>query len=220
MEISQLISEVQKNLRRQILFNATDKAPEALSSMSESDLRKTLTDVYSEHVWIRDMPVVRFSDSEIGEKIEKTITWIKTSSHHFSLMLQGTLGNGKTTLAHTLYCIYRTVAPSSYFCTAYSFFEQYVRNERDEENLFREYLNCRYLFLDDLGAEPSRCLIYGTEHTPLQRLIDHRYTRRLPTIITTNYSDDMIADRYGIRCADRLKEMCAVLRFSAASYRK
>ena len=219
MEVSQLVLEIKQNLKRQMSYDSTGKTPSALSSMSNSDLHNIFTDIYSEQVRIRDMSVVRFSDSEIGDKIEKTIAWIKAPSKHFCLMLQGTPGNGKTTLARTLYSMYRTVAPSSYFCTAYSLFEQYVRNEGGLENLFKEYLNCSYLFLDDLGAEPIRCLIYGTEHTPIQRLIDHRYTKRLPIIITTNYSDDMIADRYGIRCADRLREMCSVLRFSAASYR-
>ena len=78
---------------------------------------------------------------------------------------------------------------------------------RGKPSRYEEFLRAKYLFLDELGAEPERCQSYGTDYTPVQNLISYRYDRKLPTIITTNLADDKILDRYGTRMMDRINEM-------------
>lgn len=81
------------------------------------------------------------------------------------------------------------------------------RHGVDSEAEFRSYRDARLLLLDDLGAE----------RTPTEfveeinyRLINHRYERKLPTIITSNAGAKELAQRLGDRVASRLREMCTV----------
>ena len=90
---------------------------------------------------------------------------------------------------------------------------------RGKPSRYKEFLRAKYLFLDELGAEPERCQSYGTDYTPVQNLISYRYDRKLPTIVTTNLADDKILDRYGPRMMDRINEMFSILRFKGDSYR-
>ena len=51
---------------------------------------------------------------------------------------------------------------------------------RGKPSRYEEFLRAKYLFLDELGAEPERCQSYGTDYTPVQNLISYRYDRKLP----------------------------------------
>jgi DNA replication protein DnaC len=82
------------------------------------------------------------------------------------------------------------------------------------EQRFAGICDADVLLLDDLGAE---------QHTPwaqekLFQLINHRYARRLPTVISTNW---LLADLDG-RIADRLLDVavCAVVYTVDRSYRQ
>jgi len=80
-----------------------------------------------------------------------------------------------------------------------------LRQEIGKERILSDKVRSRrFLVLDDLGAEkPSE----WTEQE-LTRLINHRYEHMLPTVVTTNLSQQSLADKLGARGADRLKEMC------------
>lgn len=56
------------------------------------------------------------------------------------------------------------------------------------------------LFLDDLGAEG----VTEWQVEQFEAVVDYRYARRMPWIITSNLAADEIRPRYGNRIADRL----------------
>lgn len=76
-----------------------------------------------------------------------------------------------------------------------------------------------HLIIDEMGLEPATAKIYGTEVTPIADVLAHRYNEMLPTIITTNLNDDAIRAKYGVRIADRLREICGRLVYRNASFR-
>jgi len=71
------------------------------------------------------------------------------------------------------------------------------------------------LFLDDLGVE--RPTEYNAD--VLTRLLYARYTRNLPTWITTNLTTAAIAERYGDRILSRLVERSRFIALSGADRR-
>ncbi len=193
--------------------------PERLAGLSNADFIKVLINQYRFRVEERGMPFVNQEDSEVTNKIDFLAKWRDAPKYRTGFMLQGCPGNGKTTLLRAVADIYQRYDGNVFFCNAEFFVDQYRAWENDRNSLYEEYKKSRYLFLDDLGTEPIKCNIYGTEHFPIQRLIEYRYSKQLPTFITTNYSDGMLNDRYGNRFFDRLEEMFTILRFSGKSFR-
>lgn len=79
------------------------------------------------------------------------------------------------------------------------------RHGVDSEAEFRRYRDAVLLLVDDLGAE--RKPTEFTEEVNF-RLINHRYERHMPTLITSNASGDQLRERLGDRVTSRLREMC------------
>lgn len=93
----------------------------------------------------------------------------------------------------------------------------------DAEQGGREYLwryNRRFLILDDVGAEADSVNHMGNKILPIAEILLDRYDRRKITIITSNLSDDGLADMYGARVADRLNEVADKIAFMGTSFRK
>jgi hypothetical protein len=65
-----------------------------------------------------------------------------------------------------------------------------------------KYGLARALVLDDLGTEAKDFMT-----TDLAALLVQRYRNALPTVITTNLSEKDFSERYGMRFADRMKEV-------------
>lgn len=66
------------------------------------------------------------------------------------------------------------------------------------------------LIIDDLGAEPTEQVIYGTRHNIIADIIEKRY-RVFPqwkTHISTNLTKKDMEERYEHRAFSRLNEMC------------
>lgn len=113
-------------------------------------------------------------------------------------IFSGTKGSGKTMLACILLNeISKRYAGSVKFVGILDFLEmtkQGFRNEDEDLNAIRE---SGLLVLDDIGVQMSREWV----ETVLYRLINYRYTQRLPTIYTSNIPidglkmDNRITDR-------------------------
>jgi hypothetical protein len=80
-----------------------------------------------------------------------------------------------------------------------------------------------FLF-DDLGQENTATKHYGTQRNVMLEVLSQRYKNNLftSTHITTNLSGEQINQVYGVRVADRMKEMFNLISFpeSAKSRRK
>lgn len=129
------------------------------------------------------------------ETIDAVERWM--DSGKVGLILMGSVGTGKTTIAFALrraWTCFLTIA-RLYKCDWIA-----EQMKQDESWKFEIADNRGLLILDDFGTEPK---VYGTESLP--SILFRRYENRMPTIITTNLNSDQIRERYGERIADRLR---------------
>jgi DNA replication protein DnaC len=124
-----------------------------------------------------------------------------------SLLLVGATGTGKS---YQAYGAIRALAVSGARCSwvftsaADLYAQLRPRPHVDSEQEFEKYTRASFLVLDDLGAAK------GSEWTEEinYRLINHRYEREKPTLITSNVPPKQLATAVGERVASRLAEMC------------
>ena len=125
-----------------------------------------------------------------------------------NLLLRGSSGLGKTFLSA---CIARTVAEKGFsvcYDTAVSALESFEKQkfsripEESEAAALRveRMLSCDLMILDDLGTEMATPAAISALYT----LINTRLSRSLPTVISTNCSDDELQRRYTPQITSRL----------------
>ncbi|PJN03766.1 ATP-binding protein [Streptomyces sp. CB01201] len=123
-----------------------------------------------------------------------------------SLLLAGPTGTGKT---HQAYGAVRSLLGAGVRLrweavnTPDLYARLRPRQGHDPERDLATLSRCPLLILDDLGA--AKHSEWTEELT--YRLIDRRYTERLPTLITTNLPIDALRGAVGDRVASRLAEM-------------
>lgn len=86
----------------------------------------------------------------------------------------------------------------------------------DSETEMQRWRTAGLLLLDDLGAAKSS---EWTEEVTY-RLIDHRYTHCLPTILTSNVPTASLREQLGDRVASRLAEMCTRVTLTGSDRRR
>lgn len=123
-----------------------------------------------------------------------------------SLLLIGGTGSGKTYQAYGAIrgLAYSGIGFSWQFTTAADLYAQLrPRHRVDSEEEFERFLRVNVLVIDDLGAAKS------TEWTEEvnYRLINWRYERELPTLVTSNVAANNLVAVLGDRVASRLVEM-------------
>lgn len=119
------------------------------------------------------------------------------------LVLQGGYGSGKTHLAAAIANYRFTLGNDVLFVTGPDLLDHLrstygPSSEMNYDDLFERVRNVSLLVLDDLGAESSTP--WALEK--LYQLINHRYTRRLNTIFTTNKRIDDLDPRIRSRLID------------------
>jgi DNA replication protein DnaC len=92
-----------------------------------------------------------------------------------------------------------------------------------EMDVLRPVMEADVLVLDDLGAEKTSEWVEET----MNLIVNTRYNERRPTIFTTNYEDlpdegdvDTLKVRIGFRMHSRLHEMCEIVDYEGADYRR
>ena len=142
---------------------------------------------------------------EARDCMELTLAAARTYAERFgpasgNLLLQGGTGLGKTFLSM---CIARAVSEKGFSVVyetaqeAFAAFEE-QKFSRDAETYsaasekVRRILNCDLLILDDLGTE----LTTSFTQSALYNIVNSRLTAHKQTVISTNLSDEALADRY------------------------
>ena len=187
-------------------------------------------------------------------QINAVAEWLTNPARKPSLLLYGRPGTGKTTMARAIRTMAKrlrdTYGPAGINRLqreAQAFFpaevvREFERKEaavliptyttalevagaaKEHRDKFDQLCDISFLIVDDIGPEPKRVNSYGTEYLPIAELIQRRYERSLPTVITTNLGDAEIEGTpqiqgYGRRIMDRLNEMCEKIPYGARSLR-
>lgn len=173
----------------------------------EMEIKARLCAAYEVHVELRGGQTDW--DEVTNSSINNVLDWIFDCQHRW-LILYGSLGTGKTTMLKAL----KTVFPSSVYCSAMRVFDEFKAKE-----ILPIFPDNKLLLLDDLGAEPPVCKIFGEDRTPITDMLLRRYDWLATTVIATNLSIDDIQTRYGDRLADRIAEMAIAIQYDAPSYR-
>lgn len=156
-----------------------------------------------------------YADSiAVKEAIRTIANFMTSDDYHFGIMLCGQPGNGKTTLMHALYELCKLRGNMPLLTSG----KRIVKAVEDGVNV-DTFQDERLMFIDDLGAERKEIQHYGNVLTPMVDLLEHRYARRLFTVVTTNLDADQIGEKYGARVRDRFREMFIVVPFSNKSFR-
>ena len=137
-----------------------------------------------------------------NEIINSIINLMRSSK---SLLLQGNVGSGKTYLLY--YLIKRGVR--AIFYKAYEIDNlslKYLNENHSNEVLISELQSTRILFIDDLGVNR----LTERFERDLYMILDYRLENLLPTLISTNLSDEDLIKNYGERIFSRLKEYMRV----------
>ena len=136
--------------------------------------------------------------SYIG-KIERCEKYPNVSKININIM--GASGSGKTFLME---CMANELVSSGQvvtFKTAFEINELARLYHMGKSYEFSDILKTDILFIDDLGTEP---IIKNVTKEYLYNLINVRQMNNLPTIISTNLSEDDILSRYDERIFSRL----------------
>ncbi len=134
--------------------------------------------------------------------IDSIIQFIRS---HTSLLLQGNVGSGKTYL---LYYLIKKGAKALFY-KSYEIDNlslKYLNEYHSNEKLIFELQSAKILFIDDLGVNR----LTDRFERDLYMVLDYRLENLLPTLISTNLSDEDLLKNYGERIFSRLKEYVRV----------
>ena len=139
-----------------------------------------------------------------------------------NLLISGPCGSGKTHLAISILrqmiengrWLYVWFIPATdLLLEIKSAFEPDSR--MNEADIIDKYVDMDFLVIDDLGAEYLTDWVISTFY----RIIDRRFREAVPTLITTNLSNEEIEARFGARIASRISNYTMV-RLQGRDYRK
>lgn len=163
------------------------------------------------------------NDTYLAARLQAVAKWLHTHNKP-GLLLRGYVGVGKTTMLRAV-----SITLSNLNQGGFRIVSAMQINDlaKEDKAAYDELRKVEKLGIDDLGVEAATVKDYGNERSPIVELLTQRYDRFLTTFITTNLTvrpdgKDEIEERYGLRIADRLREMCNTLAYDSSqkSYRK
>lgn len=162
-------------------------------------------------------------NDEVKSQIEQVADWLITGDKPF-LILCGSCGNGKTSMMRAIGRM------ASAMQLAITGGQQMVKLQEEQateiaRSIKYDYFGWKamcatsFLGIDDMGEEPAEVRSYGNYLRPITELLQYRYDKLLPTVITTNLTPRQITEKYGLRIADRLTEVAKKIAFLNPSFR-
>lgn len=142
--------------------------------------------------------------------------WSEVYSNNLGLLLWGNVGTGKTYAAA---CIANALLDKGANVRMTDFAEIFSSLYESGKSYIKKLIEYHLLIIDDFGME--RGTEYGLEQ--IYNVINARYLRRRPLIVTTNLSLTELknpTDTARRRIYDRVLEMCVPIRFDGGSLRK
>lgn len=133
------------------------------------------------------------------------------------LLFMGGYGCGKTHLAAAIASFVVSLGIPTLFLTVPDLLDwlraTFENDDQSYEERLDEIRNVRFLVLDDLGTQNATA--WAAEK--LYQIINHRYTLKLPTLVTTNQDLNTIDERIASRLQDR--ELVTKVQINAPDYR-
>lgn len=155
----------------------------------------------------------------VNKTLEVAFNTARNYAHHLNgwLLLMGGYGTGKTHLAAAIANEVVSLGVETLFLTVPDLLDwlrtSYGSEETNYESRFDEIRNICFLVLDDLGTQNTT----PWAQEKLFQIINHRYTQRLPTLITTNLPLSQIDERISSRLQDR--QLVIAIQIDAPDYR-
>lgn len=156
---------------------------------------------------------------DVNKTLEIAFNTARNYAHHLNgwLLLMGSYGCGKTHLAAAIANEVVSLGVETLFLTVPDLLDwlrySFGSEETSYESRFEEIKNIRFLVLDDLGTQNAT----PWAREKLYQIINHRYTHKLPTVITTNLGLSEIDERVSSRLQDR--ELVIKIQIDASDYR-
>ena len=175
-------------------------------------------------------------DQPTQEHLSNVADYLTSPKKKLSLMLCGTMGNGKTVMGLAIMAVCRKFRRGSFsgeypdtfpwpYLVSASEIARLVARAYDpaatarDIAIYEELQAEKLLIIDDLGQESIKTYSYGTDIQPLAEIIRSRYAKRFPTVITTNLTEPQILERYKQLVLDRIHEQYEMVAFTQPSYR-
>lgn len=198
-----------------IKIEAPDYRP---SQLKRNEITFSKLEFYS-HCTFENFDTRRSPYDEVVHNLSKALEIAKEHAENPKgwLFLMGRFGSGKTHLAAAI-ANHRQARGDQVVFTTIPDLLDYLRVTFDPktnvrfDKRFQTILDAPFLVLDDLSMESATA--WAKEK--LFQILDYRYIRRLPTIITTYKALEEIDDRLATRLADR--RVCVPFEIKAESY--
>lgn len=148
------------------------------------------------------------------------------SQNTSNLIMYGKTGTGKTLLANLIASDFVRNGKSVKFIRASDIHSQvratWAKTTTTEHDLISSWINQDLLVIDELGEADSstNAETHQANRERISRIIDGRYAKGLPTIITSNFEKEELIERLGDRAWDRLGQKAVMMAFNWGSYRQ
>lgn len=171
------------------------------------DLEKGLPSRYADAV-VTVPEVEAWVRAVVAESVAKSRSLVPYSHFGPSLLLLGPTGTGKTyqawgairaLCASGVRTLFQVVTAADLYA------RMRPRHGVDSEDVFETYARTGVLVLDDLGAAKNSEFTEEINY----RLVNYRYERQKPTLITSNVLPKNLAEALGERVTSRLVEMAS-----------